>query len=207
MSAVWVDTDFGFDDLWALLLLQKIGCPVAGVSLVAGNTPLAQVAANAVGSKAAYGFDWPVWRGAARPLKRAQETAQRILGATGMRSRGVRLPDVETDPPPEGAVDAMGAWLAAHSDGKAELLSLGPLTNVAILLQRFPDAIDRLERIVWMGGSAGAGNHTSLAEFNALADPEALAVVLESEVPFDIVDLVFVAGSPLAQMTCRNWTR
>ena len=191
MTGIWVDTDFGFDDLWALLLLRHFGCAVAGVSLVAGNAPLAQVARNAVAAKEAYGFDWPLWQGASRPLVRAPETATRILGPIGMRSRGKVLDAAVRDLPPSGAVDALANWLRANHEEPREILALGPLTNIAHCLQAFPDLANRIDRLVWMGGSAGPGNHTALAEFNAVADAEALDVVLASDIPLDVVDLTF----------------
>ncbi|WP_179379897.1 nucleoside hydrolase [Jannaschia marina] len=194
MSGVWVDTDFGFDDLWALLLLRHLGRPVAGVSLVAGNAAMAQVAANALGAKQAYGFDWPVWAGAARPLARSQETAERILGPRGMRSRGRHLPRVDTAGLRDGAVGALRDWLCADGDDARPVLALGPLTNIARLVQRHPEALPRISRLVWMGGSAGAGNHTPRAEFNAVADAEALACVLGAGLALDVVDLTFCRG-------------
>lgn len=193
MTAIWVDTDFGFDDLWALLLLRRLECVVAGVSLVAGNAGLDQVAANASGAKAAYGFDWPVWQGARTPLRRDPETAERILGASGMRSRGRRLPTVSDGPLPGGALQAMRAWLA-ETDGALHVLALGPLTNIAELCQRYPEQAARMTRLTWMGGSAGLGNHTKKAEFNAFADAEAAAIVVAAGVSLDIVDLTFCRG-------------
>ncbi len=191
MTEVWVDTDFGFDDLWALLLLRHLERPVAGVSLVAGNAPMPRVAANAMGAKQAYGFDWPVWKGAPHPLKRPQETAERILGPTGMRSRGLRVPEADPDTVSVGAVDALRDWLASEPGRPHVVLALGPLTNIAQLLQQAPDVRNSISRLVWMGGSAGVGNHTPLAEFNAVADAEALACVTEAGLNFDIVDLEF----------------
>ncbi|MEM9577001.1 MAG: nucleoside hydrolase [Pseudomonadota bacterium] len=191
MTEVWVDTDFGFDDLWALLLLRHLGCDVAGVSLVAGNAPLPQVVANAVAAKAAYGFDWPLWQGTSRPLVRTAETAVRILGPTGMRSRGRQLDPTGRALPPEGAVQALAAWLGAHPSTQKNILALGPMTNIAHLLKDFPDLSRRISRLVWMGGSAGAGNHTPHAEYNAFADAEALDIVVNAGVPLDVVDLTF----------------
>lgn len=191
MNPIWVDTDFGFDDLWALLLLRHMACPVAGVSLVAGNVPLAQVAANALGAVRAYGFTWPLWQGADKPLVRPAETAVRILGPTGMRSRGARLPAPQSAPPPGGAVEALRDWLTEGSAHPRTVLALGPLTNIAALVQRWPEAAARIERLVWMGGSAGPGNHTPEAEFNAVADPEAAAAVAAAGCAIDVVDLTF----------------
>ena len=194
MTGIWVDTDFGFDDLWALLLLRHLDCRVAGISLVAGNAPLPQVTANALGAKEAYGFSWPIWQGAALPLKRLPETAERILGPTGMMSRGSRLPETQADARSKGVLDALQTWLFSETDARREILALGPLTNIAHLLQQSSEARDRITRLVWMGGSAGAGNHTPKAEFNAVADAEALAWVVDTGLCFDIVDLEFCRG-------------
>ena len=199
MTGLWVDTDFGFDDLWALLLLRHLGCKVDGVSLVAGNSPLSQVASNAAAAKVHYGFDWPVWSGASKPIFRAAETAERILGPTGMKSRGLHLGNSQGDAIPQGAVDAMRDWVMSHEGRPVEFLALGPLTNLAHLLQGTPDTAERISRVVWMGGSTGAGNHTPLAEFNAVADAEALAAVLASEVRVDIVDLTFCRSITFAE--------
>lgn len=191
MNGIWVDTDFGFDDLWALLLLRHLDIPVDGVSLVAGNAPLAQVTANALGAKEVYGFSWSLWQGADRPLKRQPETAERVLGPTGMRSRGRHLPASRSTAVSTGAVDALRDWLRDDGIARHEILALGPLTNIAHLLQRSPELASRISRLVWMGGSAGAGNHTPAAEYNAVADAEALACVADAGLPLDIVDLEF----------------
>lgn len=191
MSDLWVDTDMGFDDLWALLLLRHLGCDVAGVSLVAGNAPMRQVASNAAAARLAYGFGWPVWQGAPLPLRGGAETAAGILGPTGMRTRGRQLEPRDQDLPPKGAVKAMRAWLKSMSDAAKEILALGPLTNIAQLLNAEPDLPRQIERVVWMGASTGAGNHTAAAEFNAYADAYALERVAAAGLRLDIVDLVF----------------
>ena len=112
---LWVDTDFGFDDLWALLLLRHLQVPVAGVSLVAGNAVLPQVEENAMGAKAAFGFDWPLYLGADAPLVRAQETAERVLGPKGMQSRGAHLPGPGPSVALLDATGALARWLRAYA--------------------------------------------------------------------------------------------
>ncbi|MBE9636785.1 nucleoside hydrolase [Salipiger mangrovisoli] len=185
---LWVDTDYGFDDLWALLLLRRYGATVEGISLVAGNTPLPQVIANALGAAQAYGLDAPLHAGAEKALVREVETAQEILGEKGMDSRGRFLPEVDRPQPSADAVEALAAWLM--QDGPREVLALGPLTNIALLVQRFPEAAARITRLVWMGGSNGPGNHSPLAEFNALCDPEAAAIVAGAGLPLEVIDLM-----------------
>jgi purine nucleosidase len=192
MSTFWVDTDFGFDDLWALLVLRRLGAKIAGISLVAGNTSLSQVVANALGARKAYGFDAPIYAGADRPLVRTPETAGRILGPRGMLSRGGHLPDGGALDETDDANTALETWLrSAKEDERRDILAIGPLTNIARLIQDAPDLAQAITRIIWMGGSDGEGNHSPLAEFNALADPEAAAIVANAGIALDVVDLMF----------------
>jgi len=192
MSTFWVDTDFGFDDLWALLVLRNLGGRVEGISLVAGNAPLTRVISNAMGARQVYGFDAPIYAGADRPLVRDAETAERILGPRGMLSRGRHLPCGGALTEAEDATTALEAWLRSAQPGdRRDVLALGPLTNLARLVQRAPDLVHAVTRLVWMGGSDGAGNHSAQAEFNALADPEAAAIVANAGFALDVVDLTF----------------
>jgi pyrimidine-specific ribonucleoside hydrolase len=69
------------------------------------------------------------------------------------------------------------------------LVPTGPLTNVALLLERQTDVRERLERIVWMGGAIAEGNVTPAAEFNAFVDPEAAAAVFGSGIPVTMIGL------------------
>lgn len=182
---VWVDTDMGVDDLFAVLALARLR-RIDGLSLSFGNAPLAQVVANTGGAVAAFGWRFPAHSGADRAVLGAVETAQRVLGEAGMPTRGGALPAAD---PPHGApaFDALATWLEAR-DG-AEILALGPLTNLAVLALARPDLLQRIARVTWMGGAVGAGNHTASAEFNAYADPEAAAILLARGVPLRMVDL------------------
>jgi len=186
---VWIDTDMGFDDLAAILLVRHGGLGIDGVSLTFGNTPIERVRANAAASAAVFGFDFPLFSGRERPLLAPIETAAAILGETGMPTAGHALP--ATDPMPmTGALDALCDWLA-KGGGPKRILALGPLGNIATLALARPDLAARIDELVWMGGGVTRGNHTASAEFNAFADPEALAVVLAHGLPLTMVDLDF----------------
>jgi inosine-uridine nucleoside N-ribohydrolase len=69
------------------------------------------------------------------------------------------------------------------------LVPTGPLTNVALLLARYPELEPRLERIVLMGGAIGEGNVTPAAEFNIWTDPEAAQRVFSSGLDVTMVGL------------------
>ncbi len=183
---VWIDTDMGFDDIAAILVVNEAKLDIAGVSLVFGNTPLPQVRANAAGAAQAFGWTFPIHSGRASAVLGEIETAQAILGETGIPTTGETLP--EAPPLPESdAFTALCRWL--EQDGEHRILALGPLTNIAALALARPDLAGRITELTWMGGSVTAGNHTASAEFNALADPEAVAIVIASGLPLRMVDL------------------
>jgi purine nucleosidase len=183
---IWVDSDMGFDDIVAMLVLAHQKIIVAGVSLVVGNAPLAQVARNAAGAATVFGWNFPIHLGRERPVLGRLETAQNVLGMAGMRTVGRSLPEVKGDFPPD-AFDALCTWLEAP--GPHRLLALGPLTNIAALALARPELAAGIDELVWMGGGVTSGNHTASAEFNAFADPEALAIILAHNLPLRMVDL------------------
>ncbi len=183
--ALWVDSDMSGDDVFALLALSR-ALPVAGLSLCHGVASLDQVRRNAVGAAAAFGWTMPLHAGASEALLGGTLDAAAFLGASGIRSRGETLPDAP-DVAPADAVAAMAAWLSGQE--AATVLALGPLTNLAVLALVRPDLLPRIARVVWMGGGVTSGNHTASAEFNALADPEALSVLLARRVPVRMIDL------------------
>lgn len=181
MRDIWVDTDMGFDDLAALLMAND---RVAGLSLVAGNVTLDRAVRAACAIREIFGCGRPIHVGAASPIATPLVTAAYVLGEHGMRG-GERLPEPKGGPDSEDAVGALGAWLDA---GNVDVLALGPLTNIARLVQARPDLVGRM-RLTWMGGSASGGNHTAAAEFNAAVDPEAVDIVLRSGVELSMVGL------------------
>ncbi len=183
---VWIDTDMGFDDIAAILVVAHAKLDIAGISLVFGNTPLPQVRINAAGAAKALGWTFPIHSGRASAVMGEIETAQAILGETGIPTSGETLPDAAALPDSD-AFTALCDWL--EQDGPHRILALGPLTNIAALALARPDLAARITELTWMGGGVTAGNHTASAEFNALADPEALAIVIASGLPLRMVDL------------------
>ncbi len=186
---VWIDTDMGFDDLAAVLTVAgQSDWRIDGLSLVAGNAPLPVVIDNALRAAQYFGWEFPIHAGCERPLAGALVTAQNILGDDAMRSAGRQLP-------PEcaalSAIDAVGALAAylARCEQPATVLALGPLTNLATLLDGQPQLAPRIGRLVWMGGSAGPGNHSAAAEFNAAVDPESVQRLLDLRIPLQMVGL------------------
>ena len=124
----------GFDDLAAVLTVAHTpGWAIDGLSLVAGNAPIATVVDNALRSAHFFDWDFPIYRGRAQPLKGDLVTAQNILGADAMRSAGKSLPLARKDLSPGDALAAMASYLRKASE-PTTLLALGPLTNVAAIV-------------------------------------------------------------------------
>ncbi|MFP6814885.1 MAG: nucleoside hydrolase [Pseudomonadales bacterium] len=170
-----VDCDPGHDDAVALLLAHAYA-DVLGVTTVSGNAPLEHTTHNALAVLELLGASTPVHSGAARPLVGEPRHATHVHGEDGLG--GASLPVLRSD---VAGVDAAGFLIQttrAYSD--VWIVAIGPLTNVALALQRDPSLAERVAGISIMGGSATFGNVTAAAEFNIWADPEAADVVFRS---------------------------
>jgi pyrimidine-specific ribonucleoside hydrolase len=179
---VLIDVDTGVDDALALTFaVLHPDINLRAVTCVAGNTSLENVYRNTRAVLAVAGRgDIPVACGASRPLLSPPHEATDIHGKNG-------LADLDLELPAEGncnihAVELMRQQITA-SPTPPTLIALAPLTNVALLARMYPHVIAKLERIVFMGGSTRGGNATPVAEFNAWADPEAAAIVLNAGAP------------------------
>ncbi|MDX6506399.1 MAG: inosine/uridine nucleosidase [Gaiellaceae bacterium] len=181
-TPILLDCDPGHDDAIALLLaLGSDEVELRGVTTVAGNQTLEKTTANAIRVLELAGrADVPVAAGCPRPLVRDPRVAADVHGETGLD--GPDLPPAKGKPVSTHAVDFL-----AERVGDATLVATGPLTNVALLLARYPDACP--ERVVLMGGAIAEGNVTPAAEFNIWADPEAAARVFASGLDVTMVGL------------------
>jgi purine nucleosidase len=173
-----IDCDTGIDDALALLYAcASTEVEIAGVSCVAGNVELDDVVRNTLAVLELAGrADIEVAAGRDRPLVRPLRTASDTHGPTGL---GYAVP-----PAPRGAPSARdGAALlietARRQPGEVLLLTLGPLTNVAVALEREPELPRLLRGLAMMVGSyRTSGNTAPTLEWNAGVDPEALAATL-----------------------------
>jgi pyrimidine-specific ribonucleoside hydrolase len=185
-----IDTDPGIDDALAILLaLASPEVDLRLVTTVHGNVELEQTTENALRVLHLAGrSDVPVAAGARSSLVHPQpERAGHVHGSAGLG--GVELPPSPAAVDPRPAVVALADLLLA-SDEPVTVATIGPMTNLALLLAVYPDAAARIGRVVAMGGSAArGGNVTAAAEFNVWADPEAAQAVLCSTLPTVLVGL------------------
>ena len=191
MTPVLIDTDPGIDDALALLLAW--GWPeitVEALTTVAGNVPVATASLNAWRLCALRNpVPKPVLaEGAAAPLRRPLQTATDYHGADGLGDIG-GWPVAPDRPAPENAVDVVLEAVRRHRE-QLVVIALGPLTNLAHVIERDVRALRSVGRIVVMGGAVDVpGNATADAEFNMHVDPDAARLVFEARLTLDLVPL------------------
>ncbi len=172
-----IDCDPGIDDAVALALAAvSPEVELLAVTTVSGNVPVDLTTRNARAILHLLGRgEVPVAPGSARALIRTPPPYPPIHGENGLG--GVELPD-GADPADEDAIALMARVLTERPAGTVTIAALGPLTNIALLAARHPDAFARAAALYTMSGSIDYGNITPVAEFNVWVDPEAAHRVL-----------------------------
>jgi purine nucleosidase len=179
-----IDTDTASDDAVALIMaLRQPDVHVAAITTVAGNVSVAQATRNALFVAELCGSDAPVFAGAGQPLWREYMHAEWFHGKDGLGDHGYPAPKKSPEKPH--AVDAIIQCI--NDNPGITLVTLGPLTNVAMALAKEPGIAKKVGRCVVMGGNPCCeGNVTPAAEYNIWVDPEAARIVLRSQMPIDL---------------------
>jgi purine nucleosidase len=182
MRKFWIDTDTASDDAVAIMMaLRWPDVEVLGISTVAGNVPIEMCTRNALYTVELCGKQTPVFKGAIRPLIREPHYAYFFHGPDGMG--GMNYPEPQLKAQAGSGVDAL-IDAVRDNPGEITLVTLGPLTNIAMAVGKAPDIIDKIQSCVVMGGTANTvGNITPAAEFNIWVDPEAAKKVYLSGLP------------------------
>ena len=181
-----IDTDTASDDAVALVLaMQHPGVQIEAITVVAGNVPVDQGVQNALYTVELCQQAIPVHRGMPGPLMRPLQTAEFVHGQDGMGDIG--LPLSGRSPAPGHAVQVLIETIHRFA-GELTLVTLGPLTNIAVALRQDPSIVRALRECIIMGGTGqGHGNTTPVAEYNFWVDPEAASIVFESGMPIRMV--------------------
>ncbi|KGD86452.1 nucleoside hydrolase [Rhizobium sp. YS-1r] len=186
-----IDTDPGQDDAAAIMLAfaSPAELDVLGLCAVAGNVPLSYTSRNLrIVCELCGRQDAAIYEGARKPTLRPQVTAEHVHGRTGLD--GAELPEPMMPVRSTHAVDFIVETLRSEPVGTVTLCTLGPLTNVALALQKAPDIAPRVRELVMMGGGFfEGGNITPAAEFNIYVDPEAAKAVFASAIPIVMMPL------------------
>src|SRR5437773_2290176 len=180
-----IDTDTASDDAVAIIMaLRAPDVRVVAITTVAGNVNVAQSTRNALYTVELCGADVPVFTGAEKPLLRRYENATWFHGRDGLGDHGY--------PPPKrapGRMHAVDAIIeAVEANPGLIIVTLAPLTNIALALAKKPDIAAKVGRCVVMGGAPCCeGNVTPAAEYNMWVDPEAARGVFRSGLPTEMV--------------------
>ncbi len=186
---VIIDTDPGIDDAAAILFALTSGVlQVEAITTVFGNVEVEQSTRNALTILEVAGrSDIPVHPGSARPLTREPNYAKYIHGDNGLGNIETNSPS--TPAASTGAVEGLISRIMA-APGEITLITLGPLTNVAVALAAEPRMAHNLRRLILMGGAVLTwGNVTPAASANLYNDPDAARIVYRSGAPLVQVGL------------------
>jgi len=180
-----IDTDTASDDAVALIMaLRSPEVRVVAITTVAGNVEVQQAARNALYTAELCGSNVPIYVGTEKPLRREHQSADWFHGKDGLGDHGYPAPERALEK--QHAVDAIIAAIEANPG--LVLVTLGPLTNIALALQRKPEIAAKASRCVIMGGAPCCeGNVTPAAEYNIWCDPEAARIVMLSRLPVELV--------------------
>ncbi|KFN49365.1 nucleoside hydrolase [Arenimonas composti] len=199
-----IDTDPGVDDALALLMaFADRRHRLLGLTIAAGNVGLDHTVANALKLCEVAGVDVPVHPGCPVPLVHPAADAAYVHGRDGFGDTGYA-------PAARAAADEHAALAivrhAREHAGRLVLVTLGPLTNVALALRLDPELPQRIARLVVMGGAVtGQGNTSIPAEFNIGFDPEAAEVVFRAFPQFELADWEAVVRHPLPRGSLEAW--
>jgi purine nucleosidase/non-specific riboncleoside hydrolase len=192
MNRLILDTDGGVDDAQALLLLIANGRPPDAITTVFGNVDLDTATDNVLAVLAVAGASIEVHKGAHEPLEQEIIHAREVHGEDGLGGapRPHSIAEIAGSDAAGFLVNELS--VAATTGRPVDLLTIGPLTNLAMALQAAPGIVAGIGRLTLMGGTVyGRGNTTPAAEFNVFADPEAAAMVFASG-----IDTVVVPWEP-----------
>lgn len=200
MQRILIDTDPGVDDALAILLaLLSPELHIEAITTVCGNVPVAQGTENLLRILGVLDLaEFPlIAQGESEPLVKPLVTAAHVHGDDGLGNVS-HLRNADGSPlyPPADAhissisgVDLILETVTRYPD-ELTLVALGPLTNVAQAIRKDAAKMQRLQRIVVMGGAfEDYGNVTTTAEFNIFVDPHAAQEVFDADIPIDIAPL------------------
>jgi len=176
----FIDTDTASDDAVAILMaLEWEDVEVLGISIVSGNMSVEQGSINARYTVELCKKNVPVYVGADKPLIKKREHADWFHGPDGMGNMNYPQPELqETN---QDFIEVLNNHIIKNPD-EITLVTLGPLTNIANFIKKYPDSFLKLKNIVIMGGASNTvGNVTPAAEYNIWCDPEAADIVFKSK--------------------------
>ncbi len=190
-----IDTDPGVDDFVSLLwVLANPVFDLKAITVTNGNVGIDLCVENALKAvELCRRDDIPVYKGSYRPLLKEVINADWYHGKDGLGDIGLSKSRLQVSP---GYAPQRIAELAMRSAEPVTILSLAPLTNIALSLMFDPDVASHIGKIIFMGGAVRCGgNESPRASYNLKVDPDAAKIVYSSGIPvvqigLDVCDLV-----------------
>lgn len=204
---IWIDCDTGVDDAAALLLANYLEeLEILGISTLSGNVTIDKTTKNTLKVCDLMGKKYPVYMGAEKPWIRPYEDATAFHGVDGLG--GAVLPEPSYEPEKELAWDALYR-VAKEQNGNLEVVAVGPMTNIANAIGKYPELTKLIKRLLIMGGAAIGGNCTPCAEFNIYTDPDAAQAVFRSGIPIvmcglDVTLKAFVTPAEVDEIAAHD---
>lgn len=197
VEKIILDCDPGHDDAIAILLAAaNPNIDLLGITTVSGNHNVENTTRNALATCTAYGIRVPVAKGSPGPMLSDQVLAIEIHGDTGLDGPELQPASFEIDR--RHAIDFIVETVMAHEPKSVTLVPVGPYTNIGMAVRKEPRIVERVQRVVCMGGAYTRGNITPAAEFNIYGDPEAADVVFRSNWDVTMVGLDLTQTQALA---------
>ena len=176
-----IDTDPGIDDAMAIAYAAASDrFDLIALTTVFGNVEVDQATNNALWLSEQFAETFPVYEGAAVPVEMEPlPVSTHVHGEYGF---GRRRETPEHAQKQQRSAAVFLAEEAARAPGTLTVCAIGPLTNIALAIERDPAFLSNLKQLVVMGGSLRAGgNVTAHAEANFWHDPHAAHQVLTAE--------------------------
>ncbi|MEF3331286.1 nucleoside hydrolase [Oceanobacillus sp. M60] len=204
MKKIILDVDTGIDD--ALAISYAVAQPeieLLGITTTYGMAPVEYTCRNTKHILNVLNKNIPVYEGAATPTKRTRVYNGRIHGKDGLGNTLGTINETEKN-----TLDAVDFIIENTKKYNSDLtiITTGPLTNLAAALERAPEVMHSVGRVVTMGGAvATPGNASKFAEANILIDPESADFVFKSNLPITLVGLDVTRKTLLTQNDVEKW--
>ncbi|MFS0862199.1 nucleoside hydrolase [Fredinandcohnia sp. 179-A 10B2 NHS] len=206
MKKVIFDVDTGIDD--AMAIAYAVHSPeldLIGLTTCFGNVSVEEASRNTLAVLEKLGKSVPVYGGASKPLTRENKAnfAKHVHGEDGLGN----VLDFEPTTTVEAghAVDFIIDKITQFPN-EITLIAVGPLTNLALALQKQPEIVSLVKEVVIMGGAVYVpGNKSPYGEANILTDPEAAKIVLSSGLPITLVGLDVTLQTLLPKTEVEKW--
>lgn len=203
-SILCVDT--GVDDALALCYalshedLDLIGiCASYGMATVPKTYSNTKHIVNSLGK----GDQIPVYMGSEKPLQRDRQYSGTFHGMDGLGNQN--LPDISGDATPEESVDFIVDSIKRYGED-LQIITTGPMTDMAKVLLRFPDGpLPGFSMVSMAGAAITPGNCNLYSEANVMVDPEAAKICFESGVPITMVGLDVTRKTLLTGKELKVW--